>query len=167
MVEMLIVVAVILLLMGLSIPAYHTHQKKLQRNATQTLVRQFTAAALAYQTRTVALPDRSVRRLWDFNQDGILDGDPQQDPDFTTADRSAAASAGYPGTLGLLTWAPSQGQITAEGRLKDTWGRPLRIEFSRERYGADGIGVWSDGPNGINEFGGGDDLVGWEAQHAP
>jgi hypothetical protein len=54
--------------------------------------------------------------------------------------------------------------------LVDPWGRAYHIGVYRNADGQTTIGplkvprpiaIWSDGPNGINEFGGGDDVTNW------
>jgi|GEM_PF-4793822 len=163
---MLVVIGIILTLMSLAIPAYHAHRQSALVANSQRLVTVLSAAITAYTQRVVSLPDRSQRRLWDFNGDGILDGDPQRDENFAPADRTAAQAAGYVGPLSLLSWTPPEGQVDAQGRIVDAWRHPLRLDFSRERYGADGVGLWSLGRDGVNADGGGDDLRGWDGDHA-
>jgi hypothetical protein len=62
-------------------------------------------------------------------------------------------------------------EILAAGKLLDPWGHPYHIAFDVTQHGtvtigqkhlATNIAIWSDGPNGINEYGEGDDLSNWK-----
>ncbi len=55
--------------------------------------------------------------------------------------------------------------------LRDAWGNSIHIWFSTNQDGAlrvggemvqEGYAIWSDGPNGKNEYGQGDDIRSWK-----
>ena len=61
-------------------------------------------------------------------------------------------------------WPPGTPEI------KDSWGNKLNYQWPPPS-GADNTGqkkyrpaIWSNGPNGTNEFGGGDDIANWDYQ---
>jgi len=63
-------------------------------------------------------------------------------------------------------------ETTADGRtlepfLKakplDAWQRPLNYEFPNQKSGTNEPALWSNGPDGKNDNGGGDDIASWTA----
>jgi hypothetical protein len=65
----------------------------------------------------------------------------------------------------------SPGQAT-NGSFMDPWGQAYHIAMDVRAKGTVTVGpneirakiaVWSDGPNGLNEFGGGDDIASWKS----
>jgi hypothetical protein len=87
------------------------------------------------------------RRLWDFNGDRWLDGEPRLDDRFSSADRDLADAAGYTGfvLMGGRTWPTAL--VDRARRLTDPWGRNLHIAFAATIYGPTGISIWSEGPD--------------------
>jgi hypothetical protein len=114
------------------------------------------------QARTISGSDGKVRRLWDFNNDGFLDGDPALDSTFNPADRLAAAGAGYGGFVKTSgrEWDTRILDKTAM-RVVDSWRQPLRIRFSSTDYGSSWFGVWSIGEDG--QSGTADDICSWKS----
>ena len=64
----------------------------------------------------------------------------------------------------------SGGRKDKRVRIIDVWGKPIKVQIRRKngngesaapyfRFGDNWIRVWSVGPNGIDECGGGDDIV--------
>jgi hypothetical protein len=58
-----------------------------------------------------------------------------------------------------------------DGRFLDPWGHPYHIAFDPDATGkvtvgnlqiSNRIAIWSDGPNGTNEYGKGDDVCNWK-----
>lgn len=115
-------------------------------------------------------PQRRIGRMWDLDDrgpgaelagDGLLDGRPAA---AAAADRDGPfwpplLTSGYRG-FAALTQAPlPRSSLDARGRVIDRWGRPLRIAWSAEAYGAGGVGVWSAGRDGSD--GTDDDIRSW------
>lgn len=168
LVELLVIVATIAALAAMTLPAIGYAQRRARANGTSELILAVGAAIASYPQRQVSVPargerslkDGAVRRLWDFDQDGILDGDPAKDPGFAELDRTAAGHVAYRGFLASTGVAVPGRHVDAEGRVVDAWRRPLRIAFAADAYGSTGFGIWSDGPDGIE--GNDDDLRSWD-----
>lgn len=151
LIELLIVVAVIIGLMGIGFPIYYAVMKRLPAQRTQGLVQAVAAAIATYPATTVSIPGGGVRRLWDFNGDGELDGDPALT--FAEPFKSQAAAAGYRGFLAMTGTALEKRMVeNSTMRIVDGWKRPLRISFAAggndHTYGPSGVGVWSYGAGG-------------------
>ena len=67
------------------------------------------------------------------------------------------------------------GQVSIAGAfadvMLDAWGHRYHVRFDDAGSGKitlngtlinDSVAIWSDGPNGTNEFGGGDDVASWK-----
>lgn len=175
LVEMLVVLVVIAALLGTILPLLWISMRKASVGSTRTLMSGILAQISTYRSREVTvigggdsgLPAEQLRRLWDFDRgdagrsDGILDGDPERDPGFAEDDRAAARVAGYRGfVLTSGATVPSRNLDRTTGRVIDAWRNPLRIGFSAERYGMQGIGIWSLGPDG--KHGTADDIQSWK-----
>jgi hypothetical protein len=44
----------------------------------------------------------------------------------------------------------------------DGWGNPFNYEYPTKKFRKEKPAVWSNGPNGVNEQGGGDDVANWK-----
>ena len=150
--ELLIVVAVLVGLMGLSLPVYFSVIKGMTTQRTRALVQAVAAAIATYPSTTISIPGVGVRRMWDFDGDGILDGDPAKS--FVGLNCTQAADAGYRGFLIMTGTALEKRHLEAGGtlRLVDGWKQPLRISFAAggadPTYGPTGVGIWSFGKSG-------------------
>lgn len=147
LIELLIVMSVVALLMGLMVAAFGSTSRNNQVKATKAAVDTVAAAISGHQDIAIADASGRLRPLWDFDQDGILDGDPSRS--FVGSAAADAAAVGYLGpvrTLGL-----SRSDILVDDRtdrLVDAWRQPLRIRFHDQDYGANGFSVFSLGPDG-------------------
>ena len=152
LIELLVVVGLLIGLMGISVPVYFSVIKGLSTQRTRGLVKAIAAAIATYPATTVSIPGGGVRRLWDFDGDGILDGDPAKS--FVGLNIAQADKAGYRGFLIMTATALEKRHMEPGGSLRivDGWKRPLRISFSAggedHTYGPSGIGVWSFGKSG-------------------
>ncbi len=168
LIELLVIVATIAALAALTLPAVGYAQRRARANGTAELVLAVAAAIASYPQREVSVPARGVfglkegqvRRLWDFDRDGVLDGEPSRDPGFEPLDRTAAGHVAYRGFLASTAIAVPGRHVDPEDRVIDAWRRPLRIAFAADAYGSTGFGIWSDGPDGIE--GNDDDLRSWD-----
>lgn len=155
--ELLLAIGVIATIAGLSLAGWRVAMEQGRQGRSRTMVAAV-AAAIASYPEGVA-PTRPVRLLWDFNRDGLVDGQPEADAGFSAADRAAAAAVGYRGLLAMTAMAVPPGLADVSGRPLDAWKRPLHIAFATEIYGASGFGVWSAGHDGLDNTA--DDLTSW------
>jgi prepilin-type N-terminal cleavage/methylation domain-containing protein len=163
LVEILVVLAIIAVLTGIALPVYGVISSNAKKQSTQQLISSTVAAMTTYSKgTTVQATGDKIRRMWDFNGDGIIDGDPQRDPDFTNAQKTFATAAQYSGFVSMIGTAIPKRFVDTYGRPIDGWGSPLRIAFSQELYGKTGIGIWSLGKDKTDQSGEGDDLVSWK-----
>jgi prepilin-type N-terminal cleavage/methylation domain-containing protein len=159
LIEMLVVIAIIMALAGMSYPIMVSIRAKSDRSATFQLVQAVAAAIEAYQIKTISGKDGVIYHAWAVNQttsaayptgDGRwIDGDPKaygasepmysRGPDWYTG---FVAMTGFP--------VPSKTGLDSKGRIKDRYTQPLHIEWKAHTYGASDFGVWSTGPDGRN-----------------
>jgi prepilin-type N-terminal cleavage/methylation domain-containing protein len=165
LIELLVVISIIALMMAIGLPAYSAWQRSSLIGATRSTVLAISGAIASYPgghailvPATVSMPERS-RRLWDFNDDRFLDGDPAIDDRFAATDRSDAAAAGYHGFAARAGLSLERQRLDGMRRVLDAWRRPLRIAHAATIYGPTGVGIWSDGPDGIE--GSDDDITSW------
>lgn len=161
LIELLIVMAVIVALSGLSLGAYSVLMENTRTSSTQALINTLTTQMVMYGSPVVidgADPaGPRMRRLWDFDGDHQVDGDPSL---FAIeADITAAARCGYRGPVKQLSLHISKSMLDGSGRPLDGWKRPLQIAFALQTYGATGFGLFSLGPDGRQ--GTDDDLTSW------
>lgn len=161
LIELLIVIAVIMALSALSLGAYSVLQDSARRSNTQALVNTLATQMTMYGPQVVtdgADPSGTrLRQLWDFDGDGLVDGDPERF--FDSAAVAAAQRCGYRGAIEQLSLKLAKSLRDAAGRPIDGWGRPIQITFAMHVYGNSGIGIFSKGPDGI--AGTSDDLTSW------
>lgn len=165
-IELLIVIGIIVALMAITFPIVARITGSSEKQGTEALLRAVSTAIGndTQRTVTVSVPtaDRGrlgvsnadgliVRRYWDFNNDGILDGDPRRDPAFAEKDRDLATLAGYTGAAARMSEGLRGSNLDSAGRIVDAWKNPLRIDFGGKdkSYGAHQFRVSSDGPDGI------------------
>ena len=162
LIELLIVMAVIVALSGLCLGAYSVLMEKNRSSATQALVNTLVTQMVMYGPPVVldgANPDGPrTRRMWDFDGDLTVDGEPAAfaDPAAVTA----AARCGYRGAIKQLKLQVRKSMLDPLGRPLDGWGRPLRIAFALQVYGAAGFGLFSLGADG--RCGTDDDITSWD-----
>jgi type II secretory pathway pseudopilin PulG len=114
-------------------------------------------------------PRQRSGRIFDCNStatdemggDGYLDGFPGLTADATHDGPfwSETIRSGYGGFL-AMTHMPVADRFIKEGRLVDAWKHPLKIQWSAERFGPSGFGVWSTGRDGIDDTA--DDICSWK-----
>jgi len=160
LIELLVVLLVIAVLIGVSVPVSTMVMRSSRVKASQMVVRHVAAAILAHPRPAITASDGTVRRRFDLDGDGLIDGDPQADGALATL--TALAPDDYRGAvielqLDLPSWA-----VNAARQPIDRWRHPLRIGFAAGAYGGRDVGVWSAGPDGIDTSSGGDDLRSWE-----
>lgn len=162
LIELLIVLAIIAALLGLGWPAVQALRERQAQERTLVTVRLVATAIAGYRGGLIEVPapdggTAAVRPLWDFNRDGLIDGDPALDEGFAAADRAAAAAAGYRGLLAHTGLVLPSVTVDAQGRVVDAWRRPLRLLRDADR--AARTGVWSAGRDGRSDTT--DDLRSW------
>lgn len=164
LIEILITISIIATMMAIAIPVFGIVRESSKRKSTSQLV-QGLANAIATFPRgtTIRLPGGQTRYLWDLNNDGLVDGDPARDANFTVAERTNASAVQYTGPVAMLGVTFPRTHVDRQGRLLDSWGNPLRLRYSAELYGSLGVGVWSIGKDGVDQAGDGDDLSSWAA----
>lgn len=169
LVELLVVITVIAILLGLAIPSWLVVRSSLRKSAARSLVEAVAQAVVSYGRTAWQAPERSgglvqvdpltreVRMrsyvMWDWNQDQVLDGYPEQETGGWLADRNLIVASGYRG-FQAMTGFPLRGKggfDAVRGRLLDPWERPLRIAFAAKQYGGEDFGVWSTGPDGADD----------------
>jgi prepilin-type N-terminal cleavage/methylation domain-containing protein len=172
LIEILMVLAVITILAGISFPTFVMVKKQAARKQTAALIESVTLAAESYQQRwwtwrdPLTREDRTVR-MWRWKSDDTnpdtkdtLDGRPTADYPSDPIAASLEAS-GYVGFRDLTNVTISKNKVDSQGHILDSWGKPLRISFAADIYGVRGYAVWSLGPD--QATGGAastDDLVG-------
>lgn len=162
MVEMLVVIVAILALMGMGIPAYQSIMARVRISSTRQLVVAISVAATSEPRSALTCGSANspvIRDQYDFNRDGILDGRPDLDPNFSTALRAEAESVGYLGSVAAGRLSLRRAQLDSAMRPLDAWKRPLRVGIASKTYGSHWIGIWSAGPDGVD--GSPDDLRSW------
>ncbi len=164
--ELVVVIAIILVLAGLSLAAVGVVRSSQRKAASLALVQSVALAIEAYQTETLMPRSGSgvtaLRPMWDIDLDFVLDPAPA-----TSASVAALAPAWYTGFAAMAgrqlpTWA-----VDAQGRVADRWQSPLCLDWPGWRtdaekdaagvgaargggarlYGAAKVGVWSLGPD--------------------
>ena len=186
--ELLMVLAILVVLMGMGVPAFLAIKKSSAISTTRSMVQAISAAIAGYQTKawvtgvqTAASGPWQTRtyRMWDCNGDHLLDGDPAVDPVgiLGAADRAAIIASGYRGFLEMAQPTIPK-RLIKGGHILDPWGSPIRITYSGDNFyaadtsrmfGTSGLGVWSAGPNRRDILTGadvasGDDITSWSGR---
>jgi prepilin-type N-terminal cleavage/methylation domain-containing protein len=157
LIELLTVVGIILVIGGLAFPAWQLSLRSAAKARTRAAVDAVAAAMQIYDGgRRIwqSASSGTMARMWDIDDDGVVDGNPAT----LGGPWSARAQAdGYAGFLAMTGLSLPREAIEAggTGRVADGWGRPLRIRFAADAddqtYGSFGIGVWSFGHRGPSE----------------
>jgi type II secretory pathway pseudopilin PulG len=160
LVELLGVIGIIILLIGVTIPVALTLRRGQQTTATKHMVDVVALAMRQYGRDVWWVPAANANiRLWDWNRDGILDGDPLQETVLPGSPSPLqVVDAGYAGVADLVGLdVPRSCFDPKTRRITDVWRQPLQIAFASKIYGEDAWGVWSPGP-----IGSGRPLTSWE-----
>lgn len=164
--ELVVVIAIILVLAGLSLAAVGVVRASQRKSASLALVQSVALAIEAYQTETL-MPRSgsgvtSLRPMWDIDLDFVLDPAPA-----ASASVAALAPAWYGGFAAMIGGQLPAWAVDAQGRVVDRWQSPLRLDWPGWRtdaekdaagagaargagarlYGAAKLGVWSLGPD--------------------
>jgi prepilin-type N-terminal cleavage/methylation domain-containing protein len=163
--ELMVVMAVIIALAGISYPTFTWLRHRADVDSTVTLINAVSATIGGQPQRQVTFhygtpPQMAIRPLWDFNGDGFLDGAPAQDDRFAASDRDLAEAANYTGFIGGTRAALPPRNVDAAKRVIDPWDNVLRIDIKAGTYGSSFFGLWSPGPDGID--GTDDDIRSWK-----
>jgi prepilin-type N-terminal cleavage/methylation domain-containing protein len=164
LIEMIVVIAVIVALAGISFPVLSGVRGRADISATRTLVHAVAAAISNYANQlnsiTAKAPDGHIYPAWAMGQDRTqtypndprwMDGDPRLynagDPGTTLM--IARAPDWYVGFVQMTGFnVPGKSGIDSKGRIKDRWSQPLHLDWQANTYGAGGFGVWSTGRDG-------------------
>lgn len=185
LIEILLVISVIVLLAGIALPAWSYIAEKGKVNSTRAMIDGLiTVIQDDDRPIVVTVPAANgirptAHRMWDLDNNGIVDGAPDRDPDFantvsptdlalnaaltgseTATYETLAAKLDYDGIHTLdLTYRESM-LDNSTGRLVDAWGQDLRIDFDANKYGTVGLGIWSLGADPDDDS---DNINSWEA----
>lgn len=171
LIEMLVVVAVITALAGMSYPVLVSIRNKADISATTQLVSTVATAIESYQIKTITCKDGVLRHAWALFQDSTKPDEIDGDPRLYSAAHSqyAVVTARSPSWyLGLVYMTgfnvPSKTGLTDVGQLKDRWGKPLHIAWAAHTYGSSDFGVWSTGRDAVLTPPGtaADDICSWK-----
>ncbi len=144
--------------------------------ATTALVSLMTSGIATYERTTWSWqtvdqqangPLAHCEQLWDLNHDGVLDGRPSVIGDEGSDGGFSAEliASGYQGPVAMLQPVLKKYDVNASGQVVDSWGHPLRIAYAAQIYGSADFGVWSCGPDGIDQTG--DDITSWSGANTP
>lgn len=168
LVELIIVLGIIVALLAVTLPVVGAIRVAQAKRGTAALVATLADAMAKYGTGDAGLlvpasaagAPAQMRLLWDFNGDGVIDGDPARDPAFDAEARAAAGRAGYTGPALMLG---DTFKVDGEGRIVDAWRRPLRLVRHPPRTGR--LQPWSLGPDGQPATT--DDITPWRSARRP
>ena len=164
LIEMMVVMAVIMILVGLTAAAAMGHASGSHASGTRSLVSLVELNIVDKGTPTLRLPSGVQLSRWDANNDGILDGrinpvvaqstshvptpaDPGIDPAISSADQETFYNLGHRGADALaMPLDPETFVNPLNGRILDSYGNELLIVFG-EAYGPNGFGIISPGPD--------------------
>lgn len=142
LVELLVVLAIMGILVGLLVSVYIRAQEGARVRGTWALIRRLALACEQYQI--------------DWNAPLALDADPAENFE---AHRALTAPVSLPTSQGpppLSDWPPEF--LNSRGSMIDRWGTPFRFKIETSPGGKPRLKVYSCGPNGEDDDGGGDDL---------
>jgi prepilin-type N-terminal cleavage/methylation domain-containing protein len=168
--ELLAVIAVIALLSGMSFAAAVVWKNYAARSATRVVVESVAQAIEADVDKLIVFTEangtRHSWRKWDWNGDGLIDGDPVKELGLTAG--TPIVDSSYTGITGLMADLPSRHLDKTTGRPVDSWRRPLHVAWAAKLYNGAGVGVWSSGPDGLTGVVGSpeakDDIRSWQEQ---
>ncbi len=158
LIELIVVIAIILSLMGLGIPVYNVLIRNNRTSQTQALVVAIAGAMDAYRVQQWTVWDATAGRsrayrIWDWNEDGLIDGRPADEEPAITATAHAHHAlyrSGYLGAVEMLALPVGPGRADAAGRPLDAWKRPFHITQAAGVYGSSPFGIWSLGADGLD-----------------
>lgn len=158
LVELIVVVAIIVALMGIGIPVYNVIMRSNRNSQTHALVQAVAGAMEAYRVQNLMVWDAVAGRsrayqIWDWNEDGLIDGRPADEEPGITAPGHAHHGlyrSGYLGAVEMLALPVGPGRTDEFGRPLDAWRRPLQISVASGVYGSSPFGIWSRGADGLD-----------------
>lgn len=168
LIEIAIVIAVMLGLLALALPTLAGTLADSRETGTRAVVLTV-HGAIANDPRKVWQVENSgvitSYRIWDVNQDGLVDGDPSLEDADPAYPAAVTADDTYQGLVKMLRPVLPETFVNDAAQPIDAWGRPLRIAYKADIYGAVGVGIWSAGADGIDGTYGddSDDIRSWEA----
>jgi len=163
LIELLVVISVIAAIAAATIPAITHLRSRAKVQATAALVDAVAAAVTHYQPQggwpvfDPATRKETVYRMWDWNGDFLLDGEPDLERPAITGPGDPdhlVYRSGYRGFFLMAQPSVTARNLNAKGQVIDAWGQPLRIAYAVDAYGAAGFGVWSAGPDTKDVFNG-------------
>ncbi len=183
--ELMVVMAVMILLAGLGLPAFAYMKKQGEVRGTTAVINAVAAAISSYQlntwTYTNALGKQRVQYLW-----AMKTGPDSRDKNgsatgFYTIDGMPAVlsnathdspfdqglvDSGYTGFYLMTQTSIPKRFVNKQRQVTDAWGQPLRIAFAANTYGASWCGIWSPGLDGTDNLANGsgnvDDICSWK-----
>jgi prepilin-type N-terminal cleavage/methylation domain-containing protein len=164
LIEIITTIAIIVILTAIAFPVARILLEQGKRKNTAGVVMSVANAITGHDVKVVnvsldpaAAPQ--ARRIFDIDDDGILDGDPS----LLGGSLQSLAPPGYEGFLGE-TGAPIPNSFVDDRRqVTDAWGQALRIAHVSGGYANADHGVWSIGPDGVDQQGAeeSDDITSW------
>lgn len=188
LVELIVVIAIILILLGMLMGGVMVVKHKAITVKATTQLSQLASAIDLYRGTNAAYPERLPVAAGMPAFTGISTGDEAyarifdagsnaaKDADALTADEWLGINQVLVYQLGNLA---NDIDPKGTGKVLDPWGNPVRYRPSKWypfKAGAahdidsdkppaqDTYQLWSTGPDGKDDFGGGDDLTGWQKQ---
>lgn len=145
--ELIIVVAIAMILMGLSFAAFTILKRQAMRRNTAMACKTIALAIASYNSGgALQFGGGKGYSAWDWNNDQIIDGRPIDDPGFSATARTDAAAGGYTGMASMLRLdLPAAFVSPATGRITDAWRRDMHIAWAVGIYDGESYGIWSDG----------------------
>lgn len=187
--EMVMVVTVIMALAAVGIPIYGVIVKQMKTASTRSLValvgqqiQNYSAPRFVWTTRGLtpgAPPVIHSKPIFAMKQpsgwkngSGVvinfptIDGLPQppgvaSDPNrYDGPFDAGVVENGYRGFYDMTGVTVEKRNVNAKHQIIDAWGEPLRIVYAANVYGTRSFGVWSPGPDKIDNTP--DDLCNWK-----
>ncbi|TVR14743.1 MAG: prepilin-type N-terminal cleavage/methylation domain-containing protein [Planctomycetota bacterium] len=167
LIELVVVMVVITAMAAMTYGYMDYARQRSLVSGTEAIVHSVATAIVNHQARYWQYSvDGELRNapMFDVNQDGILDGDPQRiNQAYPETYSKAIIDSDYKGFLDTVGMAIPVRHVNDLGQIIDSWQQPLRIDRHPHRYGANRVGVWSDGPDGITDSL--DDIRSWQVTH--
>jgi len=183
LVELLVVIAVIVILMGMLFPAISIVKGHAKKAKVRALISQVAGGLEAFRNVNSIYPESTSKKTPVNTSDPFLDAFATgSGSSMTVIPASAVTLANWDKVntelvehLESVTREPFPSQSMVGTNLVDGWGKPLRYRPARfypfigtsplidsdKPPRPDGYQLWSVGPNGNDEFGAGDDLTEW------
>jgi type II secretory pathway pseudopilin PulG len=176
--ELILMVAIIIALMAMAFVSWRYLKRQTEIASTRGLIASVALAIANYSVTaqqwswTDAAGTRRVGHLWDLDDQAEV---PASSPRFHLLDGRAAVldddthdggfapeviASGYHG-FDLMCQPPIPPRsINPRLQIVDPWNQPLRIAYASGVYGTQSFGLWSAGPDGIDDTA--DDLCSWK-----